>query len=87
MLCASGEHSGQFKLCDFGSATTKHLDPAHLSGQSLATYAEEIEQNTTLSYRAPEQVDLYRRQPVDERVDIWVQTRGRGQQSLPGGRR
>ena len=72
MLCANGEHSGQFKLCDFGSATRKHVDMAQVPLQALAAISEEIEQNTTLSYRAPEQVDLYRRQPVDERVDVWV---------------
>ena len=72
LLCASGDDSGQFKLADFGSATTVRLDPATLPLQQIARVAEEIQHATTLTYRAPEQVDLYRRQPVDERVDIWV---------------
>jgi len=64
-----------FKLGDFGSATTVALNPAVMTATELAMHAEEIEANTTLSYRAPEQVDLYRRAPLDERVDIWVQQR------------
>ena len=61
-----------FKLGDFGSSTTVALNPAVMTATELAMHAEEIEANTTLSYRAPEQINLYRRVPVDERVDIWV---------------
>jgi serine/threonine protein kinase len=70
--CSSGPHRGQYKLCDFGSATAEHWDGRLLPASQLALRAEEIDAHTTLSCRAPEQVDVYRQQPVDERVDIWV---------------
>ena len=47
---------GHFKLCDFGSATTKTLTPG--DGCTTGDAEEEIGKFTTLPYRAPEMVDL-----------------------------
>ena len=64
-----GDH-GNWKLCDFGSATTHIYDTSNAKERMAAE--EDIERNTTLAYRAPEMVDLYRRQIIDESVDIWA---------------
>ena len=40
--------SGNYVLCDFGSATAKILDP---SRQGVVAVEEEIRKYTTLSYR------------------------------------
>eukprot|EP00003_Mantamonas_plastica_P033313 TRINITY_DN945_c0_g1_i2.p1 TRINITY_DN945_c0_g1~~TRINITY_DN945_c0_g1_i2.p1 ORF type:complete len:1066 (-),score=324.12 TRINITY_DN945_c0_g1_i2:249-3446(-) len=37
-----------------------------------AAIETDIEQNTTMAYRAPEQVDLYSRKLINEKVDIWA---------------
>lgn len=61
--------SGQYVLCDFGSATAKVL----CSGtHNAATIVEEIEKYTTLSYRAPEMVDVYSGKPITTKSDIWA---------------
>ncbi len=57
---------------DFGSATDRTFDPAQASYSDIVMWQEDIDQNTTLSYRAPEQVDVFQKRPVDERVDVWV---------------
>eukprot|EP00850_Spirogloea_muscicola_P011393 SM000070S21359 [mRNA] locus=s70:625729:629256:- [translate_table: standard] len=59
-----------WKLCDFGSTSTTHkrFDRAEEMG------AEEdiIRKHTTPAYRAPELWDLYRRDFINEKVDIWA---------------
>lgn len=59
-----------YKLCDFGSATTQIVNPAGKNEQMQAQ--EDIEKNTTLAFRAPEQVDLHSGKLISERVDIWA---------------
>lgn len=59
-----------FKLCDFGSCTTKVL-PAELSQKQRQDAEDDIQKYTTLDYRAPEQVNLFSKCPVDTKVDIW----------------
>lgn len=61
--------SGHYVLCDFGSATGKVLNP---SVQGAATVEEDIKKYTTLSYRAPEMVDMYCGKPITTKADIWV---------------
>lgn len=56
-------------VCDFGSATGKVLTP---SVHGAAQIKEEIEKYTTLSYRAPEMVDIYSGKPITVKSDIWV---------------
>ncbi|XP_044599134.1 BMP-2-inducible protein kinase isoform X2 [Cotesia glomerata] len=61
--------SGHYVLCDFGSATGKVLNP---SVQGAAVVEEEIKKYTTLSYRAPEMVDMYCGKPITTKADIWA---------------
>lgn len=61
---------GKWKLCDFGSASTATYLPQNERERSIAE--EDINRNTTMMYRAPEMVDLYRRQPINEKVDVWA---------------
>lgn len=61
---------GRWKLCDFGSATTTTYHPSNQRERLVAE--EDINRNTTMMYRAPEMVDLYRGQAINEKVDIWA---------------
>ena len=61
--------SGHYVLCDFGSATGKVLNPGV---HGAAVVEEEIKKYTTLSYRAPEMVDMYCGKPITTKADIWV---------------
>lgn len=56
-------------MCDFGSATGKILNPGV---HGAAVVEEEIKKYTTLSYRAPEMVDMYCGKPITTKADIWV---------------
>ncbi|VDK49507.1 unnamed protein product [Anisakis simplex] len=58
-----------YVLCDFGSATTKILSTESYSMQYIE---EEIQRYTTLSYRAPEMIDLYSNKPIGTKIDIWA---------------
>eukprot|EP00793_Prasinoderma_coloniale_P005307 PRCOL_00004715-RA len=61
---------GKWKLCDFGSATERakvYATEAERLGEE-----EVIQKQTTPSYRAPEMWDLFMRQRVDEKVDVWA---------------
>lgn len=60
---------GNYVLCDFGSATGKVLDP-QVHGVTMVE--EEIQKYTTLSYRAPEMVDLYAGRKITTKADIWA---------------
>ena len=62
--------TGTFKLCDFGSATTRAYTPGN--DITVAQAEEDIGKYTTLTYRAPEMVDLYMDRRVDVRADIWA---------------
>ncbi|CBZ54621.1 hypothetical protein NCLIV_050490 [Neospora caninum Liverpool] len=79
----TGERSGEsvegatpldfcFKLCDFGSSHTRQVDTAHCSREELLRTEDEIERNTTLMYRPPEMVDVYRRFLIGPQVDMWM---------------
>jgi serine/threonine protein kinase len=61
---------GTHKLCDFGSATQRAYHCKTQREVSLAS--EDIERNTTLAYRAPEAVDPWQRQRIDEKQDVWA---------------
>lgn len=60
---------GNFVLCDFGSATARVLNP-NTHGRTLVE--EEIQKYTTLSYRAPEMIDLFSGQDITVKADIWA---------------
>ncbi|KAH8352998.1 hypothetical protein KR084_008025 [Drosophila pseudotakahashii] len=61
--------AGNFVLCDFGSATAKTLNPQQ---HSVTVVQEEIQKYTTLSYRAPEMIDLYGGKSITTKADIWA---------------
>ncbi|XP_020283653.1 uncharacterized protein LOC109854699 isoform X2 [Pseudomyrmex gracilis] len=61
--------NGHYVLCDFGSATGKILNPS-VHGATIVE--EEIKKYTTLSYRAPEMVDMYCGKPITTKADIWA---------------
>ncbi|GAB1599811.1 BMP-2-inducible protein kinase-like isoform X1 [Argonauta hians] len=63
------EDSGNYVLCDFGSATAKFLNPIQ---HGVAQVEEEIRRYTTLPYRAPEMVDLYCGKTITTKSDIWA---------------
>jgi len=60
----------KFKLCDFGSAAQPK--PAPVSVVECRLMDEDVQRHTTLQYRSPEMVDVYRKQPIDEKSDIWA---------------
>ncbi|XP_055371917.1 AP2-associated protein kinase 1 isoform X2 [Condylostylus longicornis] len=61
--------AGNFVLCDFGSATGKILNP---NTHGATAVEEEIKKYTTLSYRAPEMIDLYSGKNITIKGDIWA---------------
>ncbi|KAM9858727.1 BMP-2-inducible protein kinase [Aulostomus maculatus] len=60
---------GSYVLCDFGSATHKVLQP-HKDG--VTAVEDEIKKYTTLSYRAPEMINLYAGKAITTKADIWA---------------
>ncbi|XP_052869202.1 AP2-associated protein kinase 1 isoform X2 [Anopheles cruzii] len=60
---------GHYVLCDFGSATGRILNP-NSHGRTMVE--EEIQKYTTLSYRAPEMIDLFGGQDITVKADIWA---------------
>ncbi|XP_037536453.1 AP2-associated protein kinase 1 [Nematolebias whitei] len=60
---------GHYVLCDFGSATNRFQNP---QTDGVAVVEEEIKKYTTLSYRAPEMVNLYGGQVITTKADIWA---------------
>lgn len=65
-------HDKNFKLCDFGSASTQTLDPKTVSADELDEQFETFEKYTTFMYRPPEMIDQYRSWKVNLKVDIWM---------------
>ncbi|XP_075717555.1 BMP-2-inducible protein kinase isoform X2 [Rhinoderma darwinii] len=61
--------NGNYVLCDFGSATNRFLNP-QIDGVNIVE--EEIKKYTTLSYRAPEMINLYGGKPISTKADIWA---------------
>ncbi|KAF9283950.1 hypothetical protein BGZ68_004984 [Mortierella alpina] len=66
--------NNDYKLCDFGSATTNILrgDNIPRNVKDIQLLEEEINNHTTLQYRAPEMLDLYMRRGINEKIDIWA---------------
>lgn len=63
------DEEGNYVICDFGSATAKSLDPQK---SGISKVEEELQRYTTLSYRAPEMVDLYGNKIISTKSDIWA---------------
>ncbi|XP_061762666.1 AP2-associated protein kinase 1-like isoform X8 [Nerophis ophidion] len=60
---------GHYVLCDFGSATNCFQNP---QTEGVPVIEEEIKKYTTLSYRAPEMVNLYAGKVITTKADIWA---------------
>ncbi|XP_017286331.1 BMP-2-inducible protein kinase isoform X2 [Kryptolebias marmoratus] len=60
---------GHYVLCDFGSATHKVLLPLK---DGVTAVEDEIKKYTTLSYRAPEMINLYAGKAITTKADIWA---------------
>uniref|UniRef100_A0A8C1A7S0 non-specific serine/threonine protein kinase n=1 Tax=Cyprinus carpio carpio TaxID=630221 RepID=A0A8C1A7S0_CYPCA len=60
---------GHYVLCDFGSATMKFQNPQN---DGVTVVEDEIKKYTTLSYRAPEMVNLYNGKIITTKADIWA---------------
>ena len=62
---------GLFKICDFGSCTTRIFDPNIEDAIVKAEMFDSFERNSTFNYRPPEMCDQYSNYIVNEKVDIW----------------
>lgn len=60
---------GHYVLCDFGSATMKFQNP---QSEGVTAVEDEIKKYTTLSYRAPEMVNLYNGKIITTKADVWA---------------
>ncbi|CAL0310294.1 unnamed protein product [Lupinus luteus] len=61
---------GVWKLCDFGSTTTNHK--RFEKPEEMGIEEDNIRKYTTPAYRAPEMWDLFLREVINEKVDIWA---------------
>ncbi|KAK5742801.1 Ark- serine/threonine protein kinase [Elasticomyces elasticus] len=59
-----------YKLCDFGSAANPR--PAAKTTEEGRLIEEDVQKHTTMQYRSPEMIDVWRKQPIDEKADIWA---------------
>lgn len=61
---------GAWKLCDFGSTSTNHK--RFDKPEEMGIEEDNIRKYTTPAYRAPEMWDLFRKETISEKVDIWA---------------
>ncbi|KAL1897491.1 Ark- serine/threonine protein kinase [Ceratocystis pirilliformis] len=70
LITNRSDGSKRFKVCDFGSVAPPR--PAPKTVAECRQIDDDIQRHTTLQYRSPEMVDVYRMQPIDEKSDIWA---------------
>jgi AP2-associated kinase len=70
VLISNSGSSTTYKLCDFGSTAPPR--PAASSASEGRLIEDDVQRHTTLQYRSPEMIDVYRKQPIDEKSDIWA---------------
>lgn len=70
ILISKTSTSKRYKLCDFGSTAPPR--PAATNATEGRLIEEDVQKNTTLQYRSPEMIDVYRHRPIDEKSDIWA---------------
>ncbi|KAI5459841.1 hypothetical protein BGZ63DRAFT_359183 [Mariannaea sp. PMI_226] len=70
VLITTQGNAKRFKLCDFGSAAIPR--PAPTTVVECRLMDEDVQKHTTLQYRSPEMIDVYRKQPMNEKSDIWA---------------
>mmetsp|Transcript_35638 Transcript_35638/g.81689 ORF Transcript_35638/g.81689 Transcript_35638/m.81689 type:complete len:459 (+) Transcript_35638:141-1517(+) len=63
---------GFWKVCDFGSWSSKTYDLSSTPPKQLSSIGEELESATTLMYRPPEIADIFQKFPITCAVDIWM---------------
>ena len=61
---------GEMRLADFGSCTTRAQ--VYLTREEMTAEEERIQKYSTSMYRAPEMVDLYKKELINEKVDVWA---------------
>ncbi|GAB7358041.1 hypothetical protein MBLNU230_g0204t2 [Neophaeotheca triangularis] len=59
-----------YKLCDFGSTAPPR--PAAKTPGEGRLIEEDVQKHTTMQYRSPEMIDVWRKQPINEKADIWA---------------
>jgi serine/threonine protein kinase len=62
--------NGRLKLCDFGSSTRQFYAPK--SAEEIAVTESELGARMTLLYRPPESLDLWSKDRVDTKADVWA---------------
>lgn len=70
VLISTSGSSKKYKLCDFGSAAQPR--PAATTAAEGRLIEEDVQKHTTMQYRSPEMIDVYRKQPINEKSDIWA---------------
>jgi serine/threonine protein kinase len=70
VLINSSGSTKRFKLCDFGSTAPPR--PAATTASECRLIEDDVQKHTTLQYRSPEMIDVYRKQAIDEKSDIWA---------------
>lgn len=70
VLISTSKSLRQFKVCDFGSTASPRA--AATTAAQGRLIEEDVQKHTTLQYRSPEMIDVYRKQPIDEKSDIWA---------------
>jgi serine/threonine protein kinase len=59
-----------FKLCDFGSCSKQFYQCRNAQDVTIAEV--ELGQKMTMLYRSPESLDLWKKQRVDAKADVWA---------------
>ncbi|WFD18334.1 non-specific serine/threonine protein kinase [Malassezia caprae] len=62
----------RFKLCDFGSCMPVLTTQPARSADAIRRLELDLQQHTTMPYRAPEMIDLRQHVPITEKADIWA---------------
>lgn len=70
VLITTVDNNRIYKLCDFGSTAPPR--PAATTAAEGRLIEDDVQRHTTLQYRSPEMIDVYRKQPIDEKSDIWA---------------
>lgn len=62
----------RFKLCDFGSCMPLLSTQPARSAEAIRRLELDLQQHTTMQYRAPEMIDLRQHVPITEKADLWA---------------
>ena len=70
LIARTASGTPRYKICDFGSAAAPR--PAPTTPDEGRRIEEDVQKHTTMQYRSPEMIDVWRKQPIDEKADIWA---------------